>query len=50
MSKKKALGRGLSALLGDTGDNEQLEETPGAASGGTNEILLSEIVVNPFDL
>lgn len=48
MSKKKALGRGLSALLGDTRETEQLEETAGPASGGTNEILLSEIEVNPF--
>lgn len=48
MSKKKALGRGLSALLGDTRETERLEETAGPVSGGTNEILLSEIEVNPF--
>ena len=48
MSKKKALGRGLSALLGDIGESEQLEETAGPVTGGTNEILISEIEVNPF--
>lgn len=48
MSKKKALGRGLSALLGDTRESEHLEETAGPPSGGTHEILLSEIEVNPF--
>ena len=48
MSKKKGLGRGLSALLGDTRETEHLEETAGPVSGGTNEILISEIEVNPF--
>ena len=48
MSKKRALGRGLSALLGDTRETEHLEETAGPVSGGTNEILISEIEVNPF--
>ncbi len=50
MSKKRnALGRGLSALLSDTPETEKLEEARGAApSSGVNEILLTEIQVNPF--
>jgi ParB family chromosome partitioning protein len=54
MSKKKALGRGLSALLSDnSSDIDNLEETPIVAaapepSGKMNEILLSEIETNPF--
>ena len=50
MSKKRnALGRGLSALLSDTPESEKLNEvTPAASSSGVNEILLSEIQVNPF--
>lgn len=47
MSKKKALGRGLSALLSDTPETTQLEET-GAPASGMNEISISEIEVNPF--
>jgi len=59
MSKKKALGRGLSALLSDTpgGDEERLETDVPVVSnvtheqpvvGNLNEIPLSEIEVNPF--
>lgn len=49
MSKKRvALGRGLSALLSDTPETEKLEETAPAVSSGVNEILLTEIQVNPF--
>jgi len=55
MSKKKALGRGLSALLSDTPDDEKLDvevahsitaATPGTES--INEILLAYIETNPF--
>jgi ParB family transcriptional regulator, chromosome partitioning protein len=51
MSKKKALGRGLSALLSDTPDTGHFDEAPKAnssATGGMNEILISEIETNPF--
>jgi len=60
MSKKKGLGRGLSALLSDTPAEENLETdvpvtnvaTPQQqqqpAAGNLNEIPLSEIEVNPF--
>ncbi len=53
MSKKKALGRGLSALLSDTPDTDNFDETPIVAavpepSGKMNEISLSEIETNPF--
>ncbi|HZY78358.1 MAG TPA: ParB/RepB/Spo0J family partition protein [Cyclobacteriaceae bacterium] len=58
MSKKKALGRGLSALLSDTPshDEERLETDMTAqntaptppSSSSLNEIPLSEIEVNPF--
>lgn len=49
MSKKRvALGRGLSALLSDTPETERLEESASAPSAGVNEILLTEIQVNPF--
>ncbi|MCU0420283.1 MAG: ParB/RepB/Spo0J family partition protein [Cyclobacteriaceae bacterium] len=50
MSKKKALGRGLSALLSDSPEDEKLEVevTSSAPSGSINEIALSEIEVNPF--
>lgn len=50
MSKKKALGRGLSALLSDTPETVHFDESPEVtgASGGMNEILLSEIETNPF--
>lgn len=52
--KKKALGRGLSALLSDTPEDEKLEvEVTGAisaqkANDSINEILLEEIETNPF--
>lgn len=53
--KKKALGRGLSALLSDTPGEEKLEvdiSAPAAANdtteGGVNEIPVEEIEVNPF--
>ncbi len=45
--KKRGLGRGLSALLSDTPDTGQFEESP-AASGNMSEISISEIEVNPF--
>jgi ParB family chromosome partitioning protein len=53
MSKKKALGRGLSALLSDSpaASEEKLEtDIPVAPSGGGNlgEIPVEEIEVNPF--
>ena len=56
MSKKKALGRGLSALLSDTPDEEKLEVdvTNPVGSHATipyenfNEISLHEIETNPF--
>jgi len=58
MSKKKALGRGLSALLSDSPADEKLEVdsfpiSSTAAStrphaGGVTEISLEEIEVNPF--
>jgi ParB family chromosome partitioning protein len=55
MTKKKALGRGLSALLSDTPSSEERLETDMTASNNTapvpsnlNEIPLSEIEVNPF--
>jgi len=55
MSKKKALGRGLSALLGDTPDEQKLDvdvTTPVGSHKTTNdsinEIPLSEIETNPF--
>src|ERR1700704_2357848 len=47
MSKKKALGRGLSALLSDTPETTQLDET-GAPASGMNEISILEIEVNPY--
>jgi ParB family chromosome partitioning protein len=55
MSKKKALGRGLSALLSDTPETENSADvavfpsvsTP-TTSGNMNEILVSEIETNPF--
>jgi len=57
MSKKKALGRGLSALLSDSPNDEKLEveipvglsstSTTSTASGMT-EISIDEIEVNPF--
>src|SRR5690606_20046156 len=60
MSKKKALGRGLNALLSDSNTDDRLEidapvskttATPAAntsASGSTPEIPLTQIEVNPF--
>jgi ParB family chromosome partitioning protein len=58
MSKKKALGRGLSALLSDSPADEKLEvdnfpiSSTGASTrphaGGMTEISLEEIEVNPF--
>ncbi len=49
MSKKKALGRGLSALLSDTPETTHLEETPPPPpASGLNEISVHEIEVNPF--
>ena len=60
MSKKKGLGRGLSALLNDAPGDESLEsDVPvtnvlqtepqqQSAAGNLNEIPLSEIEVNPF--
>ncbi|MBL7871317.1 MAG: ParB/RepB/Spo0J family partition protein [Cyclobacteriaceae bacterium] len=57
MSKKKALGRGLSALLSDTPEDEKLdvdvtspvrERENKVVTNSINEILLSEIETNPF--
>ncbi len=54
MSKKKALGRGLSALLSDNEENEKLEVEistdviPSTPTNGMSEIQISEIEVNPF--
>src|SRR5688572_430035 len=59
MSKKKALGRGLSAVLSDSDADERLEvdsfpvgSTPATTqkspTGGVTEISLEEIEVNPF--
>jgi ParB family transcriptional regulator, chromosome partitioning protein len=53
MSKKKALGRGLNALLSDSDTTDRLEvEAPVAdilnPTSGINEIPVSEIETNPF--
>ncbi len=60
MSKKKALGRGLSALLSDSPSDDQLEvdalvrapqsgsHTPQVSASGMTEIPMDEIEVNPF--
>ena len=57
MSKKKALGRGLSALLSDSPTDEKLEvdnfpisssQTATQPVSGMTEIPLEEIEVNPF--
>lgn len=55
MSKKKALGRGLNALLSDSNIEDRLEvdipisaSTASSPSGGTLEISLEHIEVNPF--
>jgi ParB family chromosome partitioning protein len=62
MSKKKALGRGLNALLSDSNTEDRLETdapvskvpvttattSPSSSSGSTLEIPLTQIEVNPF--
>jgi ParB family transcriptional regulator, chromosome partitioning protein len=57
MSKKKALGRGLSALLKDNEAEEKLDvdvaispgpTQPSTPASGINEIPVEEIEVNPF--
>jgi ParB family transcriptional regulator, chromosome partitioning protein len=52
MSKKKALGRGLNALLSDSDQEERLEtDVPvvhPSASGSISEIPIEKIEVNPF--
>ncbi len=54
MSKKKALGRGLSALLSDTPTEDKLEVEVTApvalpeGNGSINEISIEEIETNPF--
>src|SRR5690349_7326803 len=60
MSKKKALGRGLSALLSDSGSEDNLEvdivgthastvvPTSASPESGMTEISIDEIEVNPF--
>lgn len=52
MSKRKALGRGLSALLSDTPSEEKLDVDVASpithANGSVNEISINEIETNPF--
>lgn len=56
MSKKKALGRGLNALLSDNDTTDRLEAeiavaniaSPGSPKSGINEIPVAEIETNPF--
>jgi len=57
MSKKKALGRGLSALLKDNESDDKLEvdipvspvsTTPSSPTSGIHEISVESIEVNPF--
>src|SRR5437868_5545645 len=55
MSKKKALGRGLSALLSDNSSDEKLDvdivspaPEPAKPVSGIAEIPIEEIEVNPF--
>ena len=54
MSKKRALGRGLSALLSDSAEDEKLvveiatDVITREQSNGMSEIPVSEIEVNPF--
>jgi ParB family chromosome partitioning protein len=55
MSKKKALGRGLSALLSDNTPEDKLDVDiqspavpPGPPASGIAEIPITEIEVNPF--
>lgn len=48
MTKKKGLGRGLSALLSDTPETTKLEEARVPAGGGMSEIAIADVEVNPF--
>lgn len=58
MSKKKGLGRGLSALLKDNDQDDKLDvdipvshhvqSAPASPANGINEIPVSQIEVNPF--
>lgn len=53
MSKKIALGRGLKSLLADTPEEQEpsavpAQHPPASPRASMNEILLSEIEVNPF--
>ncbi len=48
MTKKKGLGRGLSALLSDTPETSRFEEAAISHGGGLNEIPISEIEANPY--
>lgn len=56
MSKKKALGRGLNALLSDNDTSDRLEAeiavanvaSVGSPKSGINEIAITEIETNPF--
>jgi len=55
MSKKKALGRGLSALLSDSTPDEKLDvdiqspaNPPGTLASGIADIPVEQIEVNPF--
>jgi len=46
--KRNALGRGLGALLEDSGSKKETNEERRANMGGMDEIRLNEIEVNPF--
>ncbi len=46
--KRNALGRGLGALLEDSGSKKETNEERRAHTGGMDEIRLTEIEVNPF--
>ena len=46
--KRNALGRGLGALLEDSGSKKENNEERRANMGGMDEIRLTEIEVNPF--
>lgn len=49
MTKRNALGRGLSSLLQDTPASQNIgEAAPANVSGSMHEVLLSDIEVNPF--